>query len=154
MSFTGKPTNYLQTSVKNNGFFPDLSLGDFQKLYRVPAEYQQEKVEHLLRLAMLDVNGELADQEETWKAAGHTTLADVPGEMLGTVSAKVEQYQRAVFSSACAKAFEQFATITRREIGENQAKESEQTADLYLTESNRAVRYLKQIQTKITVELL
>lgn len=154
MSFTGKPTTFLETTLENNGFFPDVILGDFQRLYRVPAEYQQEKVEHLLRVSMQDVNDELFDQQDAWQTEGHATLAEVRSETLGGKNILVEQYQRAVFARATATAFQQFATITRREIGDNQAKESDSTAQLYLAEANRALRHLKGIKTNITVELL
>ncbi|MFC6633541.1 head completion/stabilization protein [Microbulbifer taiwanensis] len=154
MSFTGKSDSYLAVTLENNGFFPDLSLGDLQKLYRIPAEYQQEKVEHHLRLAMLDTNDDLAEQQASWQAEGHATLAAVSDESLGGKKVLVEHYQRAVFCRATANLFGEFATVTRREIGENQAKESDGTAQMYRAQADRALRYLLGKATTITVELI
>lgn len=154
MSFTGKPDSYLDSTLENNGFFPDLSLGDLQRLYRVPAEYAKEKVEHHLRLAMLDTNDDLADRQAAWQAEGHDTLAAVNDETLGGNNVLAEHYQRAVFCRATANLLGEFATFTRREIGENQAKESDSTAKMYRAQADRALRYLRGRKTTITAELI
>lgn len=154
VSFSGKSDHYLTTTLENNGFFPDLVLGDLQRMYRVPAEYDQAKVEHLLRLAMIDVNDSLAEQQDTWQRAGLSTLAEVPAPIIGGKHALLVQYQRAVFALVTAMAFRQFATVTRREVGEHQAKESPQTEQLYRAESDQALRRLRGITTNITAELL
>ncbi|WP_444894920.1 head completion/stabilization protein [Microbulbifer sp. SSSA005] len=154
MSFTGKSETYLETTLENNGFFPDLSLGDLQRLYRVPTEYHQEKVEHHLRLAMLDVNDDLCEQQTAWQSEGHATLAAVSDKTIGGNNILEEQYRRAVFCKTTATLFQEFATINRREVGENQAKESESTAQQYQAQADRALRSLRGVTTNITVELL
>lgn len=154
MSFTGKTDSYLEITLENNGFFPDLSLGNFQRLYRVPTEYHQEKVEHHLRLAMLDTNEDLFDQQDAWMTDGHATLGAVSAETLGGENVLVEQYRRAVFCRATANLFGEFATVTRREIGENQAKESDSTAKMYRAQADRALRHLQGRKTTITAELI
>ncbi|MCX2834464.1 head completion/stabilization protein [Microbulbifer thermotolerans] len=154
MSFTGKTDSYLNSTLENNGFFPDLSLGDLQRLYRIPAEYSKEKVEHHLRLAMLDTNDDLAERQAAWQAEGHNTLAEVSDERLGGKPVLVEHYQRAVFCRATANLFGEFATVTRREIGENQAKEGEGIAKMYRAQADRALRYLLGRKTTITAELI
>jgi hypothetical protein len=154
MSFTGRPTSYLETVIANDGFFPDLSLGDFQKMYGTPADIMQEKAEHLLRLAVIDVNDRLAVEQNIWQAGNHATLAEIPAQQIGGKSRLVIQYQRAVFSLATAMAFRQYATVTRREIGEHKAAESLDTEQMYRAESDRAIRNLRGIDTNITVELI
>ncbi|WP_299940132.1 head completion/stabilization protein [uncultured Microbulbifer sp.] len=154
MSFTGRPTTYLETVIENNGFFPDLSLGDFQKMYGIPAEVIQEKAEHLLRVSIIDVNDSLLDQQNAWQAAGHVTLEAVPAQQIGGKSRLLIQYQRAAFALATAMAFRQYATVTRREIGEHKVAESLDTEQMYRAESNRALRNLRGIDTNITAELI
>ena len=39
MSFSGKPTTFVEQVIENDGFWPNLSLAEFQKGYRLPAEY-------------------------------------------------------------------------------------------------------------------
>ncbi|WP_444901703.1 head completion/stabilization protein [Microbulbifer sp. SSSA007] len=154
MSFTGRPNTYLEAVIENNGFFPDITLGDFQKMYGVPADIMQEKTEHLLRLSILDVNDSLIDEQAAWQAAGHATLEAVPAQKIGGKSRLIIQYQRAVFAQATAMAFRQSATITRREIGENKAAESLETEQMYRAQSDKAIRKLRGIETNITVELI
>ena len=42
MSFSGKPTTFVELTIENDGFWPDLSVTEFQKEQRVPAEYLVE----------------------------------------------------------------------------------------------------------------
>ena len=42
MSFSGKPTTLVDLTIENDGFWPDLSVAEFQKSYRLPAEYLGE----------------------------------------------------------------------------------------------------------------
>ncbi|MCO1337288.1 head completion/stabilization protein, partial [Microbulbifer sp. OS29] len=59
-----------------------------------------------------------------------------------------------VFALATAMAFRQFATVTRREVGEHQAAQSLETEQMYRAESDRAVRRLRGISTNITAEII
>jgi len=43
MSFSGKPTTVVDQTIENNGFWPDLSLAEYQKAYRLPGEYLSER---------------------------------------------------------------------------------------------------------------
>ena len=42
MSFSGNPSKYSEQQIENDGFWPDLSLPEFQKAYRLPGEYLVE----------------------------------------------------------------------------------------------------------------
>ena len=154
MSFTGKPETFLNTTLANDGFFPDVNLGDFQRLYRVPAEYKQALVEHHLRIAMADCNRSLATQKTLWVMAGHNSLAQVNDATLGGVNEMVTQYQRAVFCRGMGLLVRAFTSLNRREQAENLAKEGVDVVQDYFAESLHAVRRLKGIGENITVELL
>ncbi|WHI45030.1 head completion/stabilization protein [Microbulbifer sp. VAAF005] len=154
MSFTGRSASYLETVLQNSGFFPDISLGDYQKMYSAPASLMQEKVEHLLRLAMIEINEGLEDQQALWEEEGYSTLAEVPAKLVGGKSRLLVHYQRAVFSLATAMAFREFPTVARREVGEHQAAQSLDTEQMYRAESDRAARRLRGISTNITAEII
>lgn len=154
MSFTGKSQAFMDTSLVNDGFFPDISLGELQQVYRVPAEYKQELVEHHTRLAMADCNEQLAVKKAEWQLLGHESLADVSNQELGGQRAKVDQYKRAVFCRAMGLMVLAFATLNRREQAENLAKESPDTFQDYMAESGRAIRRLLGVTENVTVELL
>ena len=38
MSFSGRPTTLVEQQIENDGFWPNLSVSEFQKGYRLPAE--------------------------------------------------------------------------------------------------------------------
>ncbi|MBC3410079.1 head completion/stabilization protein [Pseudomonas sp. SWRI51] len=156
MSFSGKPTTVVEQTIENNGFWPDLSLAEYQKAYRLPGEYLSEVLVTQLELAMVEVNQDLARVEVAIKAAGVTCLEDgaSPGSVQGWgYAAKVSLYKRAVYCRAKATALTDFATVTRRDVAENTGKEAPERADTYLAFSQQAVRAL-QGRSRITAALL
>lgn len=156
MSFvgSGRTETFLNSTIKNDGFFPDLKLGDFQLVYRVPGEYKQELIEEHLRIAMGDCNLMLAEKVQEWVLNGAVTLADTTDVFVGGKNVKVMQYERAVFCRAMALLVRAFATLNRRTEAENLAKEGESTKDDYFTQANRAIRRLLGQPENITAELL
>lgn len=154
MSFTGKPDTFLNTEITNDGFYPDIKLGELQRFYRVPAEYKQDVIEHHTRLAISDCNAQLAVKKAEWVALGHTILEEVDTGMIAQEFANVEQYKRAVFCRAVGLLVMAFATLNRREVAENQAKEGEDTIQYFLAQSGRAIRRLLGLTENVSVELL
>lgn len=154
MSFTGKPDAYLEATLLNDGFFPDISLGDFQRLYRVPAEYTQELVEHHLRLAITDCNDALAAQKVLWLEAGSATLAAVDTRAIGGKDVMVMQYNRAVFCRAMGLLVRAFTSLNRKAEAENLAKEGLDVSQDYFAQSKHAIRRLLGVPENITVELI
>lgn len=154
MSFTGKPENFLEAILENDGFFPDVNLGDFQRLYRVPVEYKRELVEHHLRLAIIDCNSALTARKAEWVGAGATRLDEVAGVTIGGQHELVIHYYRAVFCRAMGLLVQAFMTLNRRAEAENLAKESLDTNQDYFAQSKHAVRRLLGISQNITVDLI
>ncbi|MFW5487365.1 MAG: head completion/stabilization protein [Desulfovibrio sp.] len=156
-SFSGFPSESSQTIVKNDGFWPDLALADFQALYRLPRDYTDALLADHVGLAMLWANRQL----EAWKAekvvAGYATLADVPaalqGGSLGQDTASLLFYRRAVFCHAKALLLPQFATINRREAAKNEAKESPEYRENFLASAEQAIADLLG-HGRVDVELI
>lgn len=153
-SFTGKPEAFLNTEITNDGFYPDIKLGELQRFYRVPAEYKQEVIEHHTRLAISDCNEQLAAKKAEWIAQGYDTLAMTSALEVGDVLTNIEQYKRAVFCRTVGLLVMAFATLNRREVAENQAKESDDTIQYFLAQSGRAIRRLLGLTENVSVELL
>ncbi len=151
MSFTGRPSQAVDITVANNGFFPDLALVDLQTLYRVPAELAPKTVEHQVRIALSSVNKQLIDEQAAWQAEGFETLAAVDREK---DSERCAEYFAAVFLKAKAALLTDFQTFTRRASAEEMARESDAIRQRLLADSGRAVRQLKGLTTTIGVELL
>lgn len=153
-SFTGKSPAFLEATLVNDGFFPDITLGDLQKLYRVPAEYTQELVEHHLRLAMMDCNRPLSARKAEWITKGFNTLADVSQIEIGGEKELVIEYRRAVYCRAMGLLVRAFTTMNRKVEAENLAKEGPDVSGDYLAQSSHAVRRLLGMPQNITAELI
>lgn len=154
MRFTGKTETFLETALENDGFFPDVVLGDFQKLYRPPAEYKQELVEHYLRLAITDCNRTLAARKAEWVADGANALQEADATAIGGVNVLLMEYKRAVYCRAMGLMVRAFMTLNRRAEAENLAKETPDVSQDYFAQSKHAVRRLLGIGENITVELI
>ena len=139
MSFSGLPDHAVDSTVTNDGFWPDLNTGDFQTNYRLPAEYEQAMVEDHLQLAMAWANQTLRKWKTEQQAAGHHSMESVPSDEIGGEKLTLIHYRRAVFCHAKALLLQQFATTDRREAANNEAKESEETEDKFLEFSRHAI---------------
>ncbi|RMP59461.1 hypothetical protein ALQ18_01371 [Pseudomonas marginalis pv. marginalis] len=156
MSFSGKPTTFVEQAIENDGFWPDLSVSEFQKEQRVPAEYLVELLVDTLKSALVEVNADLAGVKATLQDAGVSSLAaaavvDTPAAW--AYAHKITLYKRAVYCRAKGHSLPQFATVTRRESAENTGKEAPERVETFLAFSQQAVRAL-QGRGRITAALV
>jgi hypothetical protein len=153
MSFSGKPTTFVEQAIKNDGFWPDLSVAEFQKGYRLPAEYLVDMLAAELTTAMTEVNRDLAKRKSEWQNVGVTTVESADSTVLPERTFHAATYKRAVYCRAKASLLTQFATVTRRESAENAGKELPERGETFLEFSQQAVRSL-QGRGRITAVLL
>ena len=153
MSFSGKPTTFVDQAIENDGFWPNLSVAEFQKAYRLPAEYLGEMLAAELTTAMIEVNTDLARLKAQWTVAGVSSVESADPMVLPERTFQAATYKRAVYTRAKASLLTQFATVTRRESAENTGKELPERAETFLAFSQAAVRSL-QGRGRISVALL
>ena len=153
MSFSGKPTTLVEQQIDNDGFWPDLSVSEFQKGYRLPGEYLGEMLAADLNAAMVEVNNDLAKCKAKWQLTGVSCVESADPTVLLNPAFKAATYKRAVYCRAKANLLTQFATITRRESAENTGKEAPERSETFLSFSQAAVRSL-QGRGRITAMLL
>ena len=153
MSFSGNPSRYSEQQIENDGFWPDLSLSEFQKAYRLPGEYLVETLVDGLISAMTEVNTDLAKCKAKWQVAGVTSLNSADPMVLPERTFQAQTYKRAVYNRAKASLLTQFATITRRESAENTGKELPERSETFLAFSQQCVRS-QQGRGRITAALL
>lgn len=156
MSFSGKPTAFVELTIKNDAFWPDLAVSEFQKGYRMPAEYLVELLADELTLAVDEVNADLARVKVELQASGVLsieTAASASTAESWSYAHKIMLYKRAVYARAKASLLTQFATVNRRESAENIGKELPERSETFLAFSQAAVRSL-QGRGRITVALL
>ncbi|RRV08108.1 head completion/stabilization protein [Pseudomonas sp. v388] len=151
--FGGKPTSLVEQNIENDGFWPDLSVSEFQKGYRLPAEYLQDMLVAELTTAMVEVNTDLAKCKARWQDAGVSSVESADTTVLPERTYKVALYKRAVYTRAKATLLTQFATVTRRDVAENTAKELPERGEVFLEFCQQAVRAL-QGRGRITAVLL
>ena len=153
MSFSGRPTTLIAQPIANDGFWPDLDVAEFQRGYRLPAEYLVELLVDGIALAMGEVNHDLARRKAQWQAVGITHVASADPMVLPERAFMAASYKRAVYCRAKAYLLSQFATFIRRESAENLAKEAPETAERFLAFSQQGVRLI-QGRSRVTAELV
>lgn len=145
MSFNAAPNSLSTAIVPGNGWYPDLPVADFQRLYRLPQEYAADLAEDHLALAALWAQRQLTLWQAAQEAAGTGRLDALPGAAL--------LYRRAVFCHAKALLLGQFATVERREAAKNEAKEGPETAAMFYAWAQDAIADLLG-RGRIDVELV
>jgi len=153
MSFSGKPTTLVELAIENDGFWPNLDVAEFQKGYRLPAEYLVELLTAELTTAMTEVNRDLAELKARWQGLGVSSVESADTRVLPERTFQAATYKRAVYCRAKASLLPQFATIVRRESAENLGKELPDRPETFLAFSQQAVRSL-QGRGRITAALL
>ena len=154
MPFSGRTEEFLDTEVQNDGFFPDLILGDLQEDYRIPTKYQTETIIHHLKVAMDEVNQDLEPLKLDSTTQGITALENLNSIALAGEPVPIIRYKRAVFSKTKALLTQQFASMDRRESAARVLDDLEEERMLWMAESRKAVNLLLGKATKITAELL
>ena len=153
MSFSGKPTTLVEQQIDNDGFWPDLSVSEFQKGYRLPGEYLGEMLAADLKAAMVEVNNDLTKCKAKWQLTGVSCVESADPTVLLNPAFKAATYKRAVYCRAKASLLTQFATVVRRDSAENLGKELPERSETFLAFSQQAVRLL-QGRGRITAALL
>ncbi|HGH3388623.1 TPA: head completion/stabilization protein [Citrobacter freundii] len=151
--FDGKSIQYQRAIIQNDGFWPDIDAGDFEKSRSIPAVTSHETVLTALLCAVTEINAELAARREFWLEQGYTAATAIPGysvlrpEPRDTVAqaAQIQNhivalYTKAVYARAKADLLPESASVGRREAqSSSEASESRRTL---LAESAMAIRAL------------
>ena len=153
MSFSGNPTTFVEQTIENDGFWPNLSVSEFQKSYRLPAEFLGDLLTDALMIAMAEVNTDLTKLKQRWEALSITNVEAADPLRLPEGLWKAKLYKRAVYCRAKASALPQFVSVNRRESAESTAKEAPELRETFLAFSQSAVRAL-QGRGRITAALL
>ncbi|KWC22762.1 phage head protein [Burkholderia ubonensis] len=127
----------IDGTLTNDGFFPDIDLSALRDAMRLDGTVTGERLRHAARDAMLTVNDELATWRSAKRAAGATSLADVPAERVDGESVLVYRYRRAVYHLAHADVTEKYRGFDSTKSGGQAAADLSATVD----ESRRNARW-------------
>lgn len=134
-----EPDSVIDDDIQNDGFWPDISISDFVKTCRIPPVYNQEQERSVLVLAITGVNLELNSFKQRALSNNHETANRLGQPLDGDSSVNI-LYKQAVYQRAKASLLVHFATLSRKDEAENLAKESEETHDALLAQSQQAIR--------------
>jgi hypothetical protein len=151
MSFTGRDQTFTDTTITNNGFLPDVSVGDFQESYRIANQYSLSAVNESLELAMIEMNGRLKSRLAEWELAGYTSLIDVPGQSIASEYKTL--YLASVMHWAKSELIRRNISVTTRKVSDVTGTVAEPNEIWY---RRRADQYARQLtgSTGITCVLL
>ena len=145
MSLSGKPSLTTLAPLSNDSFWPDLAMSALVEKYRIPPEYADNVIETGLVLAMIRVNEQLNPVKLAIEGLGFQTLdgyTDAHILLINNTPVLLTHYQHAVFCFAKAFLLKQFNSLNRKAEAESAAKESEQTEQFWLDQSQASIKSL------------
>ncbi|WP_135443896.1 head completion/stabilization protein [Vibrio tasmaniensis] len=140
--FTGSSdARYQDTEITNDGFWPNLNVGDFEKRRGIPAAQDPDRITIALVNAMAEVNRALAKLKTQYLEQGYGSASDVPvTPIVNGKNRLVIQYESAVNSRAKADLLPDIATVHTKDKGDHLADRSTDTRDDLMAESQRVIR--------------
>lgn len=139
--FNGKPTDYQDATLTNDGFWPDLSLADFQARRSIPPDIDADTLGAALVASVAEINLDLAKLASQLKAKGYTQASEVPGVKIGEKTALIAQYEKAVFARAKADLLGEYSTQFSR--APNAGQENPETRSRLLAEAATVLRNMQ-----------
>ncbi|HEO9045951.1 TPA: head completion/stabilization protein [Enterobacter kobei] len=142
LTISGRSTDYTDTPVTNGEpFWPDLNLGEFQRLRKLPLDLPADTALNALLASIAEVNADLASVVSRHQSDGYATARDVPGASAGSETQLTAQYKKAVYARSKADLMGEFQTIARRDTMPGQ--EGQDTRDSLLAEAAQVIRNMK-----------
>lgn len=80
--FSGTAIDFDDAILTNDGFWPDLSVKDFQSQRAIPADIDAATIRQALLTAAGEINDDLIRVVADCRLSGHASAADVPGVRL------------------------------------------------------------------------
>ena len=139
--FTGQNKEYQDTEIQNDGFWPNINAGDFEKRRGVPIDLNKESIAYSVASAIGQINIELQKKKTEYKALGFETANNVTGQ--ASIDGKnllVILYEKAVFARAKSELLPEYATQQTKDAGENVASSHSEIRDQLLAESQQHIR--------------
>ena len=139
--FNGRSTTQTEEQIENNGFWPDISIDEFQRQRAIPLQIPQEMVTAALIAAMHGLAVDLAEVEQAYNQQGISCTEDIYASLINGENSVQALYKKAVFARAKADLLPEFNTLSGREIHQNREYVTEQKS--LLAEATHAIRTLK-----------
>jgi len=139
--------------IHTDAFWPPIDLDQLRATLRIDASVTAPRMETAAVAAAICVNRELSEWRATQQAAGHTKLADMPGERINGITVLVHLYRRAIEGATGAEVCERYRFYDSTNSGHQNAKELTPNIDDYRRDLRWAVRDFLGVN-RTTVELI
>ncbi|MBY5940380.1 head completion/stabilization protein [Halomonas sp. DP5N14-9] len=141
------------TPIENNGFWPALDAQDYRAAERVDGSITDARVDMALRVAMADINRQLANWQQDRQASGSTTIDDVEAPNWMPPNSYALLYRRAVYATATASLMERYRDHSATGEGDERGEAKDLAADDYRRDARWAVSEILG-KAHTTVELI
>jgi len=139
--------------VKNDGWFPDISLSDMRAAMRLDGTVTLERLKDAAIAAIIYVNNDL----QNWKSGkvqdGANSLADIPAQTINDESILLINYRRAVHCMAKADLIERYRDYDTTGEGNKKAEWLDSSADEQRRNAHWAIADLTN-RRHLTVEII
>ncbi|SFU80272.1 head completion/stabilization protein [Halomonas korlensis] len=139
--------------LTNNGFWPEIDPADFRDAERVDGTVTAPRLTHALRVALADVNRQLADWQAAQLNDGATTVDDVALPVWAAAGHYALLYQRALYATAMASLLERYRDHSATNDGDERGEAKDLAADDYRRDARWAVSEILG-ERHTTVELI
>ncbi|MFZ7188369.1 head completion/stabilization protein [Avibacterium avium] len=136
--------------IRNDGFFPDLSLADFRNQARVDGTVTTARLQDAVIEAMASVNQELASLK---LQDSDSTFYDIACPQINGESLMVYRYRRAVTCLALANLYERYSSYDTTNDGEKKAELLNESIDELRRDARFAISDMLSVR-RINVELI
>ncbi|WP_416139083.1 head completion/stabilization protein [Halomonas sp. HK25] len=149
---TGETTE-APAAITNNGFWPEISPAAFRDAERIDGSVTDARVIHALRVAIADINRQLADWQLEHQGEGAATIDDVDPPSWQAEDVYPLLYQRAVYATAMATLMERYRDYSATGEGDERGEAKDLAADDYRRDARWAVSEILG-ESHTTVELI
>lgn len=153
MSFIAPATSATASIITNGPFWPDIELDALRKTMRLDGTVTNERLEHAVINAALQVNSDLNNWRIGNQLLGFDSLVQVPAEQINGQSIYLQLYLRAVYCLTKANLIERYSDFDSTAKG---LKAGEELTDS-ITDLRRDARFaIRDIlgESHVTVELI
>ncbi|MDR0182399.1 head completion/stabilization protein [Lysobacter arvi] len=123
------PASKQDQVVRNDGWFPDVSLADVRAATRLDNTITDLRLRESVAAAIIEINDELADWAAAKQALGIARLEHADGAAAGGDLRSAVLYRRAVYSLVQADLREQYRDFDSTNSGQRRASEQTESAD-------------------------
>lgn len=153
MSFIAPATSATVSIITNGPFWPDIEPDELRKTMRLDGTVTNERLEHAVINAALQVNSDLKNWRIGNQLLGFDSLVQVPAEKINGQSIYLQLYLRAVYCLTKANLIERYSDFDSTAKGLKAGEVLGDSVDDLRRDARFAIRDILG-ESHVTVELI